>query len=74
MKRYIPREKLSKKAKREQDRANRQTWEISPVTRRTENKKAYDRKKSRQWKDDDSTAGILFVLYSACRFAATIRP
>ncbi|MDO4539867.1 MAG: hypothetical protein Q4B48_02020 [Syntrophomonadaceae bacterium] len=60
MKRYIPREKLSQKAKREQDKAQRGNWgPLNPVTRKTENKKAYNRKKSRQWSDDDPRAGIL---------------
>ena len=44
--RFIPKEKLSKKAKRELARAKRQSWAISPVTRTAENKKRYDRKRS----------------------------
>ena len=47
MTRFVPREKLSKKAKRELDKARRVSWgSIDPVTRKTENKKAYKRKKS----------------------------
>ena len=60
MTRFVPRVKMSKRAKREQDSAKRRTWEqMSPVTRTTENKKAYNRKQSPRWLDDDST-GIVF--------------
>ena len=52
---FVPQEKLSKKAKRELNRRKRQTWEISPVTRRSENRKRYDRKR-RYRIDDDGTA------------------
>lgn len=44
--RFIPKEKLSKKAKRELARAKRQSCAISPVTRKVENNKKYSRKKS----------------------------
>lgn len=44
MEKFIPYAKLSKKARREKDRARRQTWRISPVSRRPENPKAYKRK------------------------------
>ena len=37
-KQFIPREKLSKKARRALDAAKRQTWAISPVSRKAENK------------------------------------
>ena len=54
MKVFIPYEKLSKKKQRELDRQKRGTWgSLSPVTRRPENKKAYNRKKARRWIDDD---------------------
>ena len=44
---FVPKEKLGKKAKRELDRARRATWgNMNPVTRKAENKKAYNRKKS----------------------------
>ena len=51
MEKFIPYEKLSKKEKRKIDRARRQTWgELNPVTRKPENSKAYNRKKSQDWK------------------------
>ena len=51
MEKFIPYEKLSKKEKRKIDQARRQTWgELNPVTRKPENSKAYNRKKSQNWK------------------------
>ena len=51
MERFIPKEKLSKKAWKALDRAGRRTWEISPVSRKTENKKRYNRKRARKPED-----------------------
>ena len=51
MEKFIPYEKLSKKEKRKLDQAKRQTWgEINPVTRKPENSKAYNRKRTQDWK------------------------
>lgn len=56
---FLPKEKMSKRVKRVLDASKRAGWDgINPVTRKTENKKAYNRKKSPRWIDDDST-GIL---------------
>lgn len=56
MKKFIPYEKLSKKAKRALDAKRRGSWgALSPVTRRTENPKAYDRQKARRWMNDPSS-------------------
>ena len=53
MPKFIPRGKLGKKARRALDAEKRATWGFSPVTRKVENKKHYDRKKSAHaWKDD----------------------
>lgn len=53
MKKFVPYEKLSKKEKRKLDQAKRQTWgAMSPVTRRPENSRAYNRKKTQDWKKD----------------------
>ena len=60
MKKFIPREKLNKKARRELDQQNRKTWEgINPVTKVIENKKAYKRAKIRNWTEDPKS-GFLF--------------
>ena len=58
MKPFIPREKLSKKAKRKLDRAKRQTWAVNPVTRTGESAKTYNRKKKRYRTDDDGAASL----------------
>ena len=51
MEKFIPYEKLSKKEKRKMDLAKRQTWgELNPVTRKPENSRAYNRRKSQNWK------------------------
>ncbi len=51
MEKFIPYEKLSKKEKRKIDQARRQTWNsLNPVTRKPENSKAYNRKKSQACK------------------------
>ena len=51
MEKFIPYEKLSKREKRKMDLAKRQTWgELNPVTRKPENSRAYNRKKSQAWK------------------------
>ena len=59
MKAFLPREKMGKREKRALDSAKRATWGgINPITRTTENKQAYNRKKSPRGYQDDST-GIL---------------
>ena len=53
MVKFIPYEKLSKKEKRKVDATKRTTWgTISPVTRKPKNSRAYDRKKTQNWKKD----------------------
>ncbi len=50
---YIPYEKLSKKEKRKIDSMKRGTWgSMSPVTRRPENNRAYNRKRTQDWKKE----------------------
>ena len=62
MEKFIPYEKLSKKKQREQDAGKRTVWAISPVTRRPENPKAYNRKKAQKWKNDSGSVLSLFLL------------
>ena len=51
MEKFIPYEKLSKKEKRKIDQARRKTWgELNPVIRKPENSRAYNRRKSQNWK------------------------
>ena len=52
MARFVPKDKLSKKARKELNRQKRVTWEFSPVTKTVESKKVYSRKKKAQNRDD----------------------
>ena len=53
MEKFIPYEKLSKKEKRKIAQAKRQTWgELHPATRTPENSKAYNRKRTQEWKKE----------------------
>ncbi len=60
MDKLIPYEKLSKKKKRELDAGKRTVWAISPVTRRSENPKAYNRRKAQKRMDDSSFCAFCF--------------
>lgn len=59
MEKFIPYDKLSKKKKRERDALRRSTWAISPVTRRPENPKAYNRKKAQKRTDEPDSVPFL---------------
>lgn len=52
MKGMIPRDKLSRKARRALNREKRTLWPMSPVTRIRESGKVYSRRKLRQSLDD----------------------
>lgn len=45
MRPFVPRDKMSKKQRKQLDSARRATWAVSPVTKRVESKKAYSRKR-----------------------------
>ena len=65
MEKFIPYEKLSKKEKRKMDLAKRQTWgELNPVTRKPENSRAYNRKKSQAWERELPPAACVFYCLS----------
>lgn len=56
MEKFVPYEKLSKKKRREFDRAKRNDWgALSPVTRRQENPKAYKRQKAQERNDESDS-------------------
>ena len=60
MKNFVPFEKLSKKKRREINAKKRGSWGgLNPVTRRSENPRAYNRRKAQMRMDD--TASELFV-------------
>ena len=52
MARFIPKEKLSKKAQKELNRQRRVTWDFSPVTKTVDSRKIYSRKRKAQDRDD----------------------
>ena len=67
MEKFIPYEKLSKKEKRKIDQARRQTWgDLNPVTRKPENSKAYNRKRTQDWKKElpDPASSVFYSLGS----------
>ena len=59
MAKFIPRDKLSKKARKQLDAAQRTTWAFSPVTKTVESKKLYNRKKKSHARHDDYGMGFL---------------
>ena len=62
MEKFVPFEKLSKKEQRKRNRAKRSEWgPLSPVTRRSANPKAYNRRKAQR---SDPT-GCAFFFASA---------
>ncbi len=52
MARFVPKDKLSKKAQKELNRQQRVTWDFSPVTKTVESKKLYNRKRHARNRDD----------------------
>lgn len=53
MEKFIPYKKMSKKKQREINQRNRTSWNgLNPVTRKSKNPKAYNRKKVLKWNDD----------------------
>ncbi len=61
MKPFIPREKLSKKARKELERQRRTLWQYSPVTKTIESKKLYNRKKKSHARYDDYGMGFCYI-------------
>ena len=58
MKRFVPREKLGKKARKQLDSEQRATWTFSPVTKKVESKKLYNRKRKSHDRYDDYGMGF----------------
>ena len=73
--RFIPKEKLSKKARRELNAAQRTLWVVSPISKMVESKKVYNRKKSARLYHDDtgrifsSSIHFRFTLSEILRFS-----
>ena len=53
MKKFITKEKLGKKARKQLDTEQRSTWAFSPVTKKVESKKLYNRKRKAHDRYDD---------------------
>ena len=64
MKKFIPKEKLGKKARRQLDGDQRATWAFSPVTKKVESKKLYNRKRKAHDRYDDCGMGLSYGLNS----------
>ena len=66
MAKFVSRERLSKKARKELDSQKRVTWTFSHTTKKVESKKLYNRKKSAHaWKDDFGVSA--FGMYGMLR-------
>ena len=63
MAKFISRQKMSKKAKKELDSRQRATWSFSPVTKKVESRKLYNRKRKSTERYDDYGSGLLFLSY-----------
>lgn len=62
MKQMVPLSKRSKKEQRAYYTQQRGSWNgLSPVTRKPENSRAYNRKKARKWKDDSMTVPFSYT-------------
>ena len=65
MNRFIPREKLGKKARKKLDSERRAGWTFSPVSRRVESKKVYSRKGKSHDRYNDYGHGVYFLYVRA---------
>lgn len=64
MEKFVPFEKLSKKKQRELNAMKRRDWNgINPVTRKSENPKAYNRRKAQKRADFDSVPFLFYMPY-----------
>ena len=66
MKRFVPREKLGKKARKQLDSEQRTTWAFSPVTKKVESKKLYNRKRKSHDRYNDYGHGIFYGRLPFC--------
>jgi len=61
MARFVPKDKLSKKAQKELNRQRRVTWDFSPVTKTVDSKKLYNRKRNARNRDDYGLGDFLLL-------------
>lgn len=62
MAKFVPKDKLSKKAQKELNRQRRVTWDFSPVTKTVDSKKLYNRKRNARDRYDDYGASVFHGL------------
>ena len=60
MARFVPKEKLSKKARKELNRQRRTMWDFSPVTKTVDSRKLYNRKTNARDRYDDYGGGVFY--------------
>ena len=60
MKQFIPREKLGKKTRKQLDGERRATWALSPVTKKVESRKLYNRKRKSHDRYEDYGMGFCY--------------
>ena len=72
MKKFISRQKLSKKARKELNAKQRATWSFSPVTKKVESKKLYNRKRKSADLNDDYS-GLLFFAFRGVQNTFSVR-
>lgn len=61
MTKFIPKEKLGKKARKDLAEQQRATWQYSPATRKVESKKLYSRKRKSHARYDFNGMGFLYA-------------
>lgn len=67
MARLVSREKLSKKARKKLATQQRVAWALSPVTRKVESKKLYNRNKKSHARRDDSMGFCCMAAYFSAK-------
>ena len=62
MEKFIPFEKPSKRERQKRNAARRGSWRgLSPVTRKPESSKAYNRRKAQKW--SDGSGSVPFAIF-----------
>lgn len=64
MKSFVPRDKMSKRARKKLDAQSRTTWAFSPTTKIVKSKKVYDRKKQPRNYEPYDSGGCFLIPYS----------
>lgn len=59
---FVPKDKMSKKARKALNKKRRKTWEFSPVTKTVESKKLYNRRKNARDRYNDHDPGVNYMV------------